>query len=435
MAGPVVRIGPNEVDITDIEAVKVIYNHKETFVKSNFYRRLVVRGQESIFSTVDTTYHRRHRRLLAGPMSESSLKTMITAVDDRVRLAVRRMGQETKTRGATDVFKWWLFMATDVIGQLTFGESFQMLDKGEVHIPPHGARASLMAGQKNQYARDLERVGRVGALRSVFPWLANANIPLPLFRQAKEAGQNMKLYATESLDRYRHLVDANPDLAQQTLFTKLFKAEKDDTLPFNEIRDEAVSYIVAGSDTTANTLTFLTWSVSRDAALRKALVDELRTLPADFTESQLRDLPLLNHIIDETLRLYSAAPSSLPRVVPPGGVELAGYWFDEGTTVETQAYSLHRGDAFPDPGAFIPSRWEEPTKAMKDAYMPFGRGSRGKCLIDWAMVGFPHKQDSLTLPSMHWTASRANRAETRNRPFLPSVSGRICIVTGRLLRP
>lgn len=37
-----------------------------------------------------------------------------------------------QTRGVADVFKWFLFMATDVIGELTFGESFRMLELGEV---------------------------------------------------------------------------------------------------------------------------------------------------------------------------------------------------------------------------------------------------------------------------------------------------------------
>lgn len=47
-------------------------------------------------------------------------------------MAVDGITRELKTRGASDVFKWWLFFATDVIGELTFGESFQMLEAGEV---------------------------------------------------------------------------------------------------------------------------------------------------------------------------------------------------------------------------------------------------------------------------------------------------------------
>ncbi|OAQ63932.1 cytochrome P450 [Purpureocillium lilacinum] len=363
--GPVVRIAPNEVDITDLEAVKTIYTVKETFVKSQFYRRIVSPGSESMFSTVSIDFHRRHRRLLASPMSESSLKAVMPQIRALSDLAVQRIEEEMKTRGSADVLKWWLFMATDIIGQLTFGDSFRMLE----------------LGRKNEYAHELERVGRIGAIRASFPSIVSlaykTPFRLPVFQAAVEASRNMTRYATDSLNRYRRVVENDTTFVQQTLFTKVFKAEEDEKMPFREVRDEAQSYIVAGSDTTANSMTYLTWAVCRHPSIRDALVKELRTLPEDYTEAQLRDLPYLEKVIDETLRLYSAAPSGLPRVVPSGGCQLAGYWFDEGTTVSTQAYSMHRDPVvFPQPDAFIPSRWAEPTKAMKDSYMPFGRGSR-----------------------------------------------------------
>lgn len=47
-------------------------------------------------------------------------------------MAVDRIAEEMGKRGVADVFKWWLFMATDVIGELSFGESFRMLEAGEV---------------------------------------------------------------------------------------------------------------------------------------------------------------------------------------------------------------------------------------------------------------------------------------------------------------
>lgn len=62
------------------------------------------------------------------------------AVEPKVRaraaLAVQRIGEEMKSRGAGDIFKWWLFYTTDVIGELSFGESFRMLDIGKVSIGP-----------------------------------------------------------------------------------------------------------------------------------------------------------------------------------------------------------------------------------------------------------------------------------------------------------
>lgn len=65
-------------------------------------------------------------------MSELSLKSMEPLIDARVRLTIQKMQEEMKTRGVADVYKWWFFMATDIIGEITFGESFRMLEKGKV---------------------------------------------------------------------------------------------------------------------------------------------------------------------------------------------------------------------------------------------------------------------------------------------------------------
>ncbi|KAJ3493928.1 hypothetical protein NLG97_g4411 [Lecanicillium saksenae] len=363
MVRPVVRLGPNEVSVTDLDAIKAIYGTKPTFQKSNFYRRIATTGQQSLFTTVDPDYHHRHRRLLASPLSEASLKSMIPQVEARVSLAIQRIREETKSRGAADVFKWWRFMTTDVIGELTFGESFRMLELGHV----------------NEYSRDLERITKVGALRATFPALVDFSwlVPVPAFRDALKHDMNMRGYAAASVQRYKDLVKADPDNAPETLFRYMYSAEERGEIPFNELRDQAQSYLAAGTVTTAISLTYLTWAVCRHPEIQAELVKALQALPGEFTDTELRKLPLLNHIIDEALRLHSAAPSPLPRVVPAGGALVAGYWLDEGTEVSTQAYGLHRDpEIFPQPEEFIPSRWEAPTEAMLRSYMPLGRGPR-----------------------------------------------------------
>ena len=109
-----------------------------------------------------------------------------------------------------------------------------------------------------------------------------------------------------------------------------------------DVRIEAMNVIIAGTDTTGVTLTYLTWAVLQRPELQIALEKETAGLSDDFTENDLINLPLLNAVIDETLRLYGAAPSSLPRVVPQGGGKLVGHYIPQGTTVSTQAYTFHR---------------------------------------------------------------------------------------------
>ena len=111
-----------------------------------------------------------------------------------------------------------------------------------------------------------------------------------------------------------------------------------------DVRIEAMNVIIAGTDTTGVTLTYLTWAVLQRPKLQKALEEEVTGLAEGFTENDLINLPLLNAVIEETLRLYGAAPSSLPRVVPQGGSKLGGDYIPQGTIVSTQAYTLHRDE-------------------------------------------------------------------------------------------
>lgn len=143
-------------------------------------------------------------------------------------------------------------------------------------------------------------------------------------------------YADESIARYRNLLTSDPYSVKWTLFTKVFQDHgKEEGLSPVELRGNASAYIIAGSDSTAVTLTYLVWSVCRDPKVKAALLAEFRTLPADFTIANLRDMSYLNAVIDETLRLYSGIQSALPRWVPDSGDNIAGYWLPGGTTVCT----------------------------------------------------------------------------------------------------
>ncbi len=245
--------------------------------------------------------------------------------------------------------------------------------------------APTNSSQVNQYITDLQSVGKFASYRSAFPSLFRLStrfgIPLPVFSKAQTYTKRIRDYSTESLNRHRALVEKEGPDARPTVFAKLYKAQGDASISLDEVRNNAQSYIVAGTDTTSNTLSYLVWSVCRDPEIKSRLVKELEVLPDGFTYEDLRQVQpsYLEHVIDETLRRFPAAPSGLPREVPEGGAELCGYHIPAGYTVTTQNYSLHRDvNAFPDPEKFDPSRWENPTLAMKDAFMPFGGGSRSE---------------------------------------------------------
>ena len=231
--------------------------------------------------------------------------------------------------------------------------------------------------QKNQYIRDIETDGFAGAIRGTFPFMAKLSqlIPIPVFEAGAESAKRLRQYAEQSIERSNRV--AAEDESYPMLLKKLFRTDENG-LSSSDIVDNAMGFIIAGSDTTSNTMTYLTWAVCKHVQVRNSLVEELRSLPPEFSEKDLRGLVWLNNIIKETLRLYCAAPSALPRIVPAEGAEFLGHKLPGGTTVSTQAYTLHRNaEIFPNPESFEPRRWTTPSQEMKDAYMPFGGGSRG----------------------------------------------------------
>lgn len=139
--------------------------------------------------------------------------------------------------------------------------------------------------------------------------------------------------------------------------------------------------IVAGTDTTAITSTYMIWNLAMHPAIQLQVIAEVAKLPIDCSDEDLRKVELFGNVLNETLRLYGAASGSMPRDVPMGGITIDGHYIPGGTTISTQSYSMHRIEEVWDRvDSFDPSRWKSPTKEMKDAFMPWGGGSRGESI-------------------------------------------------------
>lgn len=226
-------------------------------------------------------------------------------------------------------------MAMDVIGELSFGESFGMVERG----------------QKTQFAEDVANAGSILPLRTAFPWLIMLSnyVPIPLFKDIAVSRQRVIAHNSERVARYTRLVREEPEKTTKTLFASLV-LDASAELSQLDLTIEVQSYITAGTDTTAVTLTYLVWAVCRDGKVKEKLLRELEHLPRDLEYRHVRNLPYLNCVVEEALRRYGAAPGSLPRDVPAGGASLGGTYIPEGVIVSTQGYSIHRDPkVFPDP--------------------------------------------------------------------------------------
>lgn len=105
---------------------------------------------------------------------------------------------------------------------------------------------------------------------------------------------------------------------------------------------QASALIVAGSGTTAVTLTYAVWAVLRHPAVRIKLEEEVASLPDSFDDTVLEKLPYLNAVVTETLRLYGSAPGALPRTTPSKGIQIKDFYIPAGVTLTTQSFTMHR---------------------------------------------------------------------------------------------
>lgn len=240
-----------------------------------------------------------------------------------------------------------------------------------------------MSTKPNDYSRDLQRTAFFTGVMSCFPGLLKFsrswNIRLPVVSEVDITSVRLEGYADDLIARHRKLVELRPDDDDShSLLSRLYKvAGMPDNLTMNDLSGNAQGYVVAGSDTVSTTLTYFVWTVCRHPEAKQKLVEELRGLPSDFTDEDLKKLNYLPLVIQEILRLYAAAPAGLPRIVPDPGADFDGHFIPAGTTVMVQAHIMHRDAAiFPDPEIFRPERWASPTKQMKDAFLSFGGGTR-----------------------------------------------------------
>ncbi|MBV9944623.1 MAG: cytochrome P450 [Solirubrobacterales bacterium] len=164
----------------------------------------------------------------------------------------------------------------------------------------------------------------------------------------------------------------------------LLLATTDDSgspLPTGVVRDQAVTLLFAGHDTTTTTFTFLLYELGRGRAAREAVEQELeevigRRVPT-AAELDGHALPVLERALKETLRCYPAAwvgPRRSIRDVTLGGVHVPA---DIGVHYSSWA-THHLGSLYPDPFRFDPDRFlpEREAALPRGAYIPFGGGSR-----------------------------------------------------------
>ena len=174
----------------------------------------------------------------------------------------------------------------------------------------------------------------------------------------------------------------SPDSSRMDVLSLLLGVRDESGQGFadREVRDQLMTLMFAGHDTSTSTLTFMMYELARRPDVIEKLQEEQdRVLGGDTPDIEKleREMPYLDMVLDEVLRLYPPAWIGPRRAVRE--FEFNGHTVPEGAYLNYCSWASHRiPEFFPDPEAFIPERFTRERKAAlpRGAYVPFGGGKR-----------------------------------------------------------
>jgi cytochrome P450 len=234
---------------------------------------------------------------------------------------------------------------------------------------------------------------------------------------------------TQIIEGYRAAGGDHDDL-----MSILLRARDDQTgtgMTDRQLRDEATTLVLAGSETTGNTLAWACYLLTQHPEVAGRVQREADTVLGgdDADHDDLANLPLTRAVITEALRLYNPV-WILPRRAA-ADVELAGYRLPAGSVIFFSPYALNRdAQVHRDPDRFDPDRWatDYTRSDMRASFFPFGQGIRN-CLGE----GFAWAETVLVLSAIaaRWDLRLADGASVRPVASSTLVASELPIVVTR----
>ncbi|KAK9236361.1 cytochrome P450 [Lipomyces kononenkoae] len=372
--GPVVRLSPHEVSVSDPGYIKAIYINN--YDKSKFYFLFDNYGVTNAFSAIEKQAHAPKRRVMHQFYSKSAVTaaTVERCIRTRLDRSSQYFEQSHKENKAIDVLRLFRSIAMDVVTAFQFGA-----DHGTDFIRDPIQR-DLILGKYKVQAKS---------------WFIGPYLPsLAKYITPKSFVESITFTDQWNLDNMRRS-GLPPDSAAKKLIDGGFSEM--------EAASEIADHVVAGHETTAVALTYLCWHVAKHPEIQAKLNAEIRAAcgPSDDGRTpssvlpafkDLDRLPYLAAVLQETLRLYAPIPASEPRVVPASGMwyspssseygsKESRVFIPGGAVISMQPWTLHRDPSvFPDPDKFDPERWidsdSETLHKMNRSFMTFGAGIR-----------------------------------------------------------
>ncbi|KAJ7267492.1 high nitrogen upregulated cytochrome P450 monooxygenase 2 [Mycena rebaudengoi] len=371
--GPIVRIGPNELSICNVDAVQPILHGMP---KGPMWdgRRDHTHEPYALIGIRDLPTHIQRRKVWNSALNTASVKayepilwTRLDQLVDIFESGAERAQGDGAEHNLTDLLS---FFAYDYMGDIAFGGAFELMRDGDAH----GVWKIMESGL------------RFHAYTGHIPWsLPFLSALFSFFPAASAPGKKLVDYAVK-------VATTRISRGSQRVKDMSFHLLNEGTQPSNPpplgdyIRD-AYFAIIAGSDTVATTMSCIFFHLLSDPKQFARLRNEIDTafprsegqVPAD-NSTKLGEMPYLNAVINEALRMNPPVPTGLQRAPVAGsGGKVAGTTFiPEGTAVYVPPYVIQRDPRYfsPDPNRFWPDRWLDTDNVVcnESAFFPYSLG-------------------------------------------------------------
>ncbi|KAF2822403.1 cytochrome P450 monooxygenase-like protein [Ophiobolus disseminans] len=370
--GDVVRIGPNELHFANPKAYTDIYNNKNRWDKeARLYKSF--NEDRSSFGLLTYAESKIRKDVMNRSFSVAAIESAEGLCVDKAR-ALCAAFERNKTKPA-DMFFAYRCMSMDMIMTFCFGKPINALDAPDFKAPILEAMdASMPIFIRFKYSdlyKNMILKCPPGLSKILSPSTAGlVDLQQLLWRQINDLTDD-----PEKLKSLPH---------NMTVWHRLLDAEayRDKILPSpGSLYEEAQALMFAGADTVGNTLMLGTFHLLQQSDKLQRLREELLEAWPDLNgpEPKLRaleNLPYLNAVIKESLRLSSGVTSGLLRVVPPAGATIDGRTVPPGTIVACGSTFVHyNADIFPQPDQFTPERWLK-SPELDNWLVSFSRGPR-----------------------------------------------------------
>jgi cytochrome P450 len=350
------RTGKRWHMVMDPEAIRRVLldevdNYPKSLVTKNLLRPAI---GDSLF--IAEGAHWRWQRRAAAPVfshrNVMNLAPIMTAAAERSCARIAGAGPR-----AMDMAEDMVRTTFDVIAEVTFS-SDGSFDADAVH---------------DAIDTYISEAGKI----SLFDLLGFPDwVPRPGRVMSGSVVKQMKSVADEAVEARRSRGhDGVPDLLDLLLEGEDPKTKRQ--MNTAELRDNLLTFIVAGHETTALTLAWSLYLCAFDQEVQDRARAEARGVLGDraCTGEDVENLPYIRQIIDEALRLYP--PAGMVSRTAEADDTLCGRDVKRGDTVILPIYALHRSHLlWDDPDAFRPERFADRNAIDRYAYLPFGDGPR-----------------------------------------------------------